>query len=161
MRMNPFALTAALLLVSTLGAGTAHAGGSVQWQVNIETPGIRWPVHVVVPPPAPLPRVVVAPAYPGRNDRAPRYRDDDADGIPNRYDRVYNPRWDRDGDGIPNRHDAYPNDPRNGHGWHGKKGHKGGHAEDARRQDHGADGRNGWRDGWREGRYERDDRYRR
>ena len=34
------------------------------------------------------------------------YRDQDRDGIPNRYDR------DRDGDGVPNRHDARPYNPR-------------------------------------------------
>src|SRR5215208_7192490 len=33
-------------------------------------------------------------------------RDQDRDGIPNRYDR------DRDGDGVPNRLDAAPNNPR-------------------------------------------------
>jgi len=31
----------------------------------------------------------------------------DGDGMPNRYDRVYNPRWDRDGDGVPNRYDRH------------------------------------------------------
>ena len=31
--------------------------------------------------------------------------DRDHDGIPNRYDRNYNPRGDRDRDGIPNRYD--------------------------------------------------------
>jgi hypothetical protein len=34
------------------------------------------------------------------------YRDQDRDGIPNRYDR------DRDGDGVPNRYDARPYNPR-------------------------------------------------
>lgn len=34
-----------------------------------------------------------------------RYRDQDGDGIPNRYDR------DRDGDGVPNRYDRRPNNP--------------------------------------------------
>ena len=33
-------------------------------------------------------------------------RDQDRDGVPNRYDR------DRDGDGVPNRHDARPHNPR-------------------------------------------------
>ena len=47
---------------------------------------------------------------PNRFDRVynPRW-DRDGDGIPNRYDRVYNPRWDRDGDGIPNRYDRVDN----------------------------------------------------
>ena len=33
-------------------------------------------------------------------------RDNDRDGVPNRYDR------DRDGDGVPNRHDRRPDNPR-------------------------------------------------
>jgi hypothetical protein len=41
-------------------------------------------------------------AHPNR----PRTRDQDRDGVPNRYDR------DRDGDGVPNRWDARPGDPR-------------------------------------------------
>ena len=47
---------------------------------------------------------------PDRYDRVynPRW-DIDGDGIPNRYDRVYNPRWDVDGDGIPNRYDRFDN----------------------------------------------------
>ncbi len=36
----------------------------------------------------------------------PRTRDQDRDGVPNRYDR------DRDGDGVPNQWDARPSDPR-------------------------------------------------
>ena len=52
------------------------------------------------------------PAYGGWVQPAPVVRpvwgyDRDHDGIPNRYDRVYNPRWDRDGDGIPNRYDRH------------------------------------------------------
>jgi hypothetical protein len=35
-------------------------------------------------------------------------RDADRDGIPDRWDRRYNPRWDRDGDGVPNRYDRHP-----------------------------------------------------
>ena len=44
--------------------------------------------------------------------QAPTLRDRDRDGIPNRFDRVHNPRWDRDGDGVPNRFDR--NDNRRG-----------------------------------------------
>ena len=47
---------------------------------------------------------------------APTRRDRDGDGIPNRFDRVYNPRWDRDGDGVPNRYDRYDNSRRDGRG---------------------------------------------
>ena len=39
----------------------------------------------------------------------PTRYDRDGDGVPNRYDRLYNPAWDRDGDGIPNRNDRYDN----------------------------------------------------
>lgn len=39
-------------------------------------------------------------------NRPPRTRDQDRDGVPNRYDR------DRDGDGVPNQWDARPSDPR-------------------------------------------------
>ena len=39
------------------------------------------------------------------------YRDADHDGIPNRHDRDYNPRWDRDGDGVPNHHDRHDRNP--------------------------------------------------
>ena len=47
------------------------------------------------------------------------------DGIPDRHDRVYNPRWDVDGDGIPSRHgrdrdgDGTPNrhDRHDGRTW--------------------------------------------
>jgi hypothetical protein len=71
------------------------------------------------------------------------YGDADRDGIPDRRDAVYNPRWDRDGDGVPNRYDARPDDPRYGRGWH-----------EARRD--WRDGRRDWRDDRREDR--RDDR---
>lgn len=42
----------------------------------------------------------------GRAQPRPRTRDQDHDGVPNRYDR------DRDGDGVPNEWDARPSDPR-------------------------------------------------
>jgi hypothetical protein len=53
--------------------------------------------------------------------REPRRWDVDGDGIPNRYDPVYNPVWDRNGNGVPDRreyrhrpwgdrdHDGIPN----------------------------------------------------
>src|SRR4051812_14328100 len=50
------------------------------------------------------PDVPVRPYYPAQR---PTRWDRDGDGIPNRYDRVYNPPWDRDGDGIPNRYDHH------------------------------------------------------
>jgi hypothetical protein len=124
-RMNLSQLIAtAAVAAGALAAGAAHARSDVQWSVQIgggpvgvavgsaPYPYYARPV-VVVPAP-----VIVRPGWrtgsrdadrdgiPNRYDRAynPAW-DRDGDGIPNRYDRVYNPGWDRDGDGIPNRHD--------------------------------------------------------
>lgn len=92
----------ALALSGALAAASAHAQDRrpVQASVTIGAPGYGQPSRVVVQP------VVVR--APGRY-RHPTRWDRDGDGIPNRYDRRYNPRWDRDGDGIPNRHDRYDN----------------------------------------------------
>ena len=126
MNTRKIALTLAVL-AGTLAAGVAQAGGpEVQWSVTLATPTIRLPGHVVLPlPPIPVPRFVAVqpnrgiayhdPSYGRGYDRG--YRDADRDGIPNRRDAVYNPRWDRDGDGVPNRFDARPNDPRYSRGW--------------------------------------------
>lgn len=123
------------LLAGTLAASAAQAGGpEVQWSLRLATPTIRLPGHVVLPlPPIPVPRVVVV--QPDRDDayHPPRYGqghgraygpgygwgygDADHDGVPNRHDPVYNPRYDRDGDGVPNRYDPRPNDPRVSRGW--------------------------------------------
>jgi len=103
-----------LALAGALGTGLAQARGQddVQWSVtvgNAPVYGQRAPVYT-----APMP-VYGAPA-PRYGGPEPRYEhryehrtawDRDGDGIPNRYDRVYNPRWDRDGDGIPNRYDRF------------------------------------------------------
>jgi len=126
--MNTRKIALALtLLAGTLAAGAAQAGGpEVQWSVTLATPTIRLPGHVLLPlPPIPVPRVVLVqpnrdiahhePRYERGYDRG--YGDADRDGIPNRRDPVYNPRWDRDGDGVPNRYDARPNDPRYSRGW--------------------------------------------
>jgi hypothetical protein len=100
---------AAAALAATLGAGLAqaHGGNDVQWSVTIGAPVYAAPYPVYQQP------------YPQRYERRyePQYQhyqrpsrwDRDGDGIPNRYDRVYNPRWDRDGDGIPNRYDRRDN----------------------------------------------------
>ena len=113
--VNGKSVLAGLALAGALAAAAApaHAGGNVQWSVTIG---------------APLPGLVVRDAY-GPYHRppvivAPRpigygYGDRDRDGIPNRYDRVYNPRWDRDGDGVPNRYDRSPNV---GRGYHDRDG---------------------------------------
>lgn len=139
-------LLALAAVAGSLAAGAAQARDpEIRWSVTIGTPGavvygapavvpvygppVVAPVYgpPVVVRPAPPPRVVYyAPAagwdrdrdgIPDRYDRRydPRW-DVDGDGIPNRHDRVYNPRWDRDGDGIPNRRDPYPDHPQR-RGW--------------------------------------------
>jgi hypothetical protein len=101
----------ALAIAGALGAGVAQARSDVQWSVTIGAPiGVPiysqpYPVYAQPYPvyTQPVP-VVRYPAYP-RGYHPAAYGDRDRDGIPNRYDRVYNPRWDRDGDGVPNRYD--------------------------------------------------------
>src|SRR5687768_14913050 len=105
-----------LSLAGTLAAGAAQARPNVDVSVHIGSPGF-----VLGLPLPPLPHVVItpsrshapvyghAPVYspgPGYGHGHGRvsYGDRDRDGVPNRYDRVYNPRWDRDGDGVPNRY---------------------------------------------------------
>ncbi len=131
MNTRKYAL-ALTLLVGSLAAGAAQAGGpSVQWSVDLITPTIRLPGHVVLPlPPIPVPRVVVVQPYRETFYQEPRYERGavraydrgyggaDRDGIPDRRDAGYYPRWDRDGDGVPNRYDARPDDPRFSRGWH-------------------------------------------
>lgn len=113
--MNSKTVFAGLALAGALAAAAApaHAGGNVQWSVTIGAPLPHVAVRDTYYPYRP---VVVAPRHVGNWDR-------DRDGIPNRYDRVYNPRWDRDGDGVPNRYDRYPNG-RQGHGY-GDRDHDG------------------------------------
>ncbi len=119
--MNSKHLALALALSGTLAAGAAHAGGQpdVQWSVTIGSPR----AGVLVGAPVYAPRVyqpqVYAPRYypqpvvvvPQRGVYRAGWRDADGDGIPNRYDRFYNPRGDRDGDGVPNRHDRHDRNP--------------------------------------------------
>lgn len=113
-----------LCLAGTLLTGTAMARGNddVQWSVTIGggSPVYGRPAPVYVQPAYP-----VYPAYNsyqaprhGGNYQQPRRWDRDGDGIPNRYDRVYNPSWDRDGDGVPNWRDRHPGNP-------GRTGHSG------------------------------------
>jgi hypothetical protein len=109
---------AAVAFVGILGAGLAEARGrdDVQWSVTIGAPA---PVYFGAP-------VLVQGGgyHHGHRYHRPAFRDADRDGIPNRYDRVYNPRWDRDGDGVPNRYDRRDNSRH--HGWKGR-GHDGRH----------------------------------
>lgn len=114
----------ALCVAGALTSGMAQARSDIQWSLSIGVP-IGVPIYQQHQP-------VYAPAYPVYTRPVPIYtrpvpvyaqpqyqqptrRDRDGDGIPNRYDRVYNPRWDRDGDGIPNRHDRAYN-PRSDRG---------------------------------------------
>lgn len=123
-----FVIPTALAMAAALGAGAAQArNADVQWSVTIGTPvyATHGPVYATHGPVYVRPQPVYlapAPVYyhqPVPVHRAPRYHgptrwDRDGDGVPNRYDRVYNPPWDRDGDGIPNRHDRNDRYPRDG-----------------------------------------------
>ena len=108
---------AALVATSSLGAGVAQAQETyVNWSITIGTPVPMVPVLpapvIVRPAPVvvqPAPHYVRYPHYEERGYHQPTRWDRDGDGIPNRYDRVYNPVWDRDGDGIPNNRDHFDN----------------------------------------------------
>ena len=95
MKVRALAIVA-VALAGAVGTTFAEArdNSNVQFSVQIGQPVLRaWvqPVHDV------------------RIHRPYGGYDRDHDGIPNRFDRVYNPRWDRDGDGIPNRRDRVYN----------------------------------------------------
>lgn len=131
-------VASALAVVGVLGVGVAQAnhGSNVQWSVTVGTPVYTQtaPVYAYPAPvytqPAPVytqPHPSHYPSYRSdryysphrhhRHYREPTHWDHDGDGIPNRRDRLYNPRWDVDGDGVPNRHDR----DRDGDGipnWH-------------------------------------------
>jgi hypothetical protein len=99
---------AALVAAGALGVGSAQAQeAQVSWSITIGTPAVYpLPAPVFVRP-AP---VIVQPAVRyERGYQQPTRWDRDGDGIPNRYDRLYNPQWDRDGDGIPNSRDRLDN----------------------------------------------------
>jgi hypothetical protein len=111
MNLLKFTFVPTLALLGALSGTAAQAhGADAQWSVTIGAPVIRLPVpvlHIPVPAPvvivpAPRPLPVVGYSHAGHY-REPTRWDVDGDGIPNRYDRVYNPVWDRNGDGIPDR----------------------------------------------------------
>ena len=111
MRFIKPSLVALLAVAGAASAGAAQARDhvDVQWSVTIGS-GARGPVYA--PPPVLVhqaPARVFVPAPVRVVYRDPSHGDRDGDGIPNRHDRVYNPRWDVDGDGIPNRHDRVYN----------------------------------------------------
>jgi hypothetical protein len=114
--MNTRRLTLVPAAVALLGAllGTAAQahGSDARLSVTISPPVVTIPLPRVMASPIwvlhPVQRSqppVVAPVH----DRGwhyhgePRRWDVDGDGIPNRYDRVYNPPWDRNGNGVPDR----------------------------------------------------------
>jgi hypothetical protein len=110
-------IAAAALAGAALGAASsAHANGSVHFSIGL--PGV--PVYAEPVPYGPARVQHRTHESWGRHDRrdgyhGPRHWDRDGDGIPNRHDRLHNPRWDVDGDGIPNRHDRFYNPPRRFH----------------------------------------------
>ena len=135
----------AVALAGAFSTGLTQAA-SLEWvaigplPVPVILPGhVRLPVIV---PPVIVPQVSVGHRAPAPVVYSPAhghgygygfygYGDRDRDGIPNRYDRVYNPRWDRDG--VPNwrdrdahhdrhaRHDRHDRHDRND----GRRGHHG------------------------------------
>ena len=132
--MNRKTITLFALALGALAAtGSAQARDvDVQWSVTIGSPRVGVVVGApVYPQPVYAPRVhaprvitqpvVVLPprgaygaygtygTYGMAHGRG--WKDADRDGIPNRYDRVYNPRWDVDGDGVPNRYDRRDRNP--------------------------------------------------
>src|SRR4051812_33992904 len=95
-------LLTALTLAGALTAGVAQARDNVQWSVTVGTPAYGAPVPVYAQP-APVygygygEVVPVDPYHHHAHYQPPTHWDRDGDGIPNRYDRLYNPAWDRDG----------------------------------------------------------------
>ena len=126
MSSRKLVIVGALAFAAALSAGAVQARdrNDVQWSVTIGAPiGVPiysqpYPVYSQPYPVYSQPYAVYSqpyPAYPQRQYHARGYQqptrwDRDGDGIPNRYDPVYNPPWDRDGDGIPNRYDRYDRD---------------------------------------------------
>ena len=168
-------LVTALGLLGALAGPAAQANGAnVQWSVTVGAPVFTLPVPVpVLRLPVPQP-VILLPAlhmpsavvvYDSGRYREPRHWDVDGDGIPNRYDRVYNPAWDRNGNGIPDRREVRHHGGH--HGYYG--GHYGGHYGPHGDRDHDGipnrydrrdDRYDGYGRGARDPRHERrDDRY--
>lgn len=124
-KWSAFVAVPALALAGLFGSAAAHARSDIQWSITLGVPLFAPPPVYYAPPPvyyAPPRPVIVRPApiyyapryaHPGYY-RAPVYRgygDYDRDGIPNRYDRRYDPYGDRDRDGAPNRWDRDDRNP--------------------------------------------------
>ena len=136
--MNVISKLAALSLAvaGSLGTGVAQAHTDVQWSVSIGGPiGVSLYSQPYGAPVYTEPVVVRSPLYVqagyGRG-----WHDSDRDGIPNRYDHRYNPRWDRDGDGIPNRYDRHYN-PHGDQYGHGGQNRRHDHEDHGRGHDQG------------------------
>jgi hypothetical protein len=116
-KWSAFVAVPALALAGLLGSAAAHARSDVQWSISIGVPFFAPPPVYYAPPPvyyAPPHPVIVRPApiyYVPRHGHPRYYRDVDRDGIPNRYDRHYDPYGDRDRDGAPNRWDRNDRNP--------------------------------------------------
>ena len=154
--MNVISKLAALSLAvaGSLGTGVAQAHTDVQWSVSIGGPiGVSLYGQPYGAPVYTGPVVVRSPLY-VQAVYGGGWHDRDHDGIPNRYDHRYNPRWDHDGDGIPNRYDHRYN-PRWDHEDHGRghdQGHGTGYGQDeGRGQGHGDGQGQGQGQGWGQG----------
>lgn len=131
-------------LACVLGTGLAQArdGADVQWSVTIGGPIGGLVGGLVYSQPYPVYRqpypvyMQPSPAYSRHVGRQVTHWDRDGDGIPNRFDRVYNPRWDRDGDGISKHHDRHDRHVR--HDSHDR--------HDGRGADRDGDGIPNWQD---------------
>jgi hypothetical protein len=123
----PAAIALGGAILGALVGTAAHArGGDVQLIVTLPVPVITLPApRVYLPAPVlvqpvqrsepPAAVVVYEPVYRHPGFSGLTRWDVDGDGIPNRYDRVYNPPWDRNGNGVPDRREY-------GHHRHGPWG---------------------------------------
>ncbi len=137
MGMHKVLAAAAVAATGAVGTADAEAAGElgVQWSVTIGSPFYAPPLYL--PPPPRVFHAPPAPVYWGHGHHGYRHGDRDRDGIPDRYDHRYTPRWDRDGDGVPNRYDRHP------YGRHGWQAHSGGHRAHGGRGGHDGRGRRG------------------
>jgi hypothetical protein len=123
-KWSAFVAVPVLAAAGLFGSAAAHARSDVQWSISIGVPFFAPPPVYYAPPPvhyAPPRPVIVRPApiyyaprhhgYHGYHGHPGYHRDADRDGIPDRYDRRYDPYGDRDRDGAPNRWDRNDRNP--------------------------------------------------